>query len=180
MKKLLPLLILLFAVPSIAQIAKPTPERELSKLEQFSAKSGSLFEKRFEPIGTVKGVKIEIYTLTDLVVGTKISGLRIEADVYASYGSSTKTAVLDADEIDGLIKSIMLMQSDVFPTTKDVYTEIKYQSRGGFEAGAYYADKKWTAFLKLEKYDSHSMVDMKPESFGELLTVLQKAKEKLK
>ena len=180
MKKLLPAFVLIFTAVSFAQIAKPTPEKEQSKLEQFSAKSGGLFERRFEPVGTVKGVKVEILSIADLISGLKIMGLRFEYYAYASYGGDTKTAFLDADEVDGLIKSITMLQSTVFPSTRDVYTEVTYTSRGGFSAGAYYANKQWTAFVKLEKYDSRSQVTMKPEDFGELLTFLQQAKAKLK
>src|SRR5262249_43350538 len=98
----------------------------------------------------------------------------------ASYGGDTKTAFLDADEVDGLIKSLTLLKTTVFPSTKEVYTEVNYTSRGGVVAGAYYADNKWNAFFKIAKYDSRSSVTMKPEDFDQLLTLLQQVKEKLK
>jgi hypothetical protein len=173
--------ILAFAISVFGQVvAKPTPEKEQSKIEAFSARSGSLMQRQFIKLGDLQGgVNIQIYRLTDLLSKTTISGVRFEYEVKSSYSTDTKIAVLDADEVDGLIKSIEALQTTIFPTTPDTYTEITYRSRGGFEAGAYFADAKWKTYLKLEKYDSKSIVFMRIEDLTELLAILKQAKVKL-
>lgn len=180
MKVFLPIFLLLFSAITFGQVVKPTPEREQSKLEAFSARSGTVIERQFIDIGDVRGVKIQVYKVMDLVSKTNISGLRFEYTVRSSYSTDDKIAVLDSDEVDGLIKTIDMLKATVFPSTRDSYTEVEYRSRGGFEAGAYYSDKKWTAFLKLEKYDSKSIVTMRTEDLDALLIVLQLGKEKMK
>jgi hypothetical protein len=165
---------------SMSAIGQTTAEKPQSKIEQFSARSGALMEKRFIDVGTVGGVKVQTFILTDLVSASTISGVRFEYYAYASYGGDNKIAVLDSDEIDGLIKSINVLKSSVFPSTRDSYSEVVYSSRDGFQAGAYFSKNKWTAFLKLERYDSKSQVTMEPEDFDKLLALIQEAKSKFK
>ena len=96
--------------------------------------------------------------LKDLINSRSKSALRFEYEYKSSYTSDTKIATLDLDEIDGLIKSMNGLKTNVFPSTRDVYTEVTFTSRKGFKAGAYYdVDKaKWVAYMKLEKFDSNS------------------------
>ncbi|HKP36410.1 MAG TPA: hypothetical protein VJT71_06095 [Pyrinomonadaceae bacterium] len=155
------------------------PNREQSNIEKFSAKSGTLIQKQFVELGKIKTVTVELLVITDLVTNARVAGVRMEYEAYSSIGSDTKIAFLDADEVDGLIKSISLLKSKVLNTTPDNYTEVVFGSRGGFEAGAYFANGKWSTFLKLERYDSRSSVSMKPEDFDHLLELLQQAKQKL-
>jgi hypothetical protein len=175
MKKALPLIILLCAVCAFSQV-KPV-EKEQSKLEQFSSKSGTLIQKQFVDLGTVKKVKVELMTLTDLGSGLKISGIRFSFEVTSSYTSDEKIAFLDFDEVDGLIKSISLLKSKVFTSTPTNYTEVMYSSRSGDQAGAFWSDNKWTAYMRLEKYDSKSFLSLEPADFDGLLTILTRAKE---
>ncbi|HRI02988.1 MAG TPA: hypothetical protein PLL77_04520 [Pyrinomonadaceae bacterium] len=179
MKKFLPIMFLILSASVFSQIVKPTPDKEQSKLEAFSARSGTVIERQFIDIGEVRGVKVQVYKVTDLVSKTNISGVRFEYTVRSQYSSDDKVAVLDSDEVDGLIKTIDMLKATVFPSTRDSYTEVEYRSRSGFEAGGYYSDKKWTAFLKLEKYDSKSMVIMRTEDLDALVAILQLGKEKM-
>lgn len=187
MKTAFPFLLLLLAGSSIfGQVAQP--DKPVSKIEQFSARSGVLIEKRIVDAGSldidrVTHVKIQTIIVTDLIANSVLSGVRFEysvAEMFPSNRKTTKTAVLDADEVDGLISSINFLRTNVFNTTKEDYTEVIYSSRGGFSAGAYFSGKKWTAFLKLEKFDAESFVFIQPKDFDRVLELVQLAKEKLK
>jgi hypothetical protein len=180
MKKLLPLILVSFVAAASAQVVRPTPEKEQSQLESLAAKSGVVHERQYIDIGEIKGVKVQVYRVTDLVSKSSVSGVRFETTVRSSYSSDAKIAVLDADEVDAVIKTIDVLKASIFPTTRESYTEVEYRSRGGFEAGAYFSDAKWSAFVKLEKYDSKSIVFMKPEDLDALLALLHTAKTKLK
>jgi hypothetical protein len=179
MKKILlsGLWIVVLAIAGSAQTQ--TSSREQSNLEKFSARSGTLIQKQFIRLGKLKTVTVELLVITDLVANTKIAGVRMEYEASSSLGNDTKTAFLDADEVDGLVKSVNLLKSNVLITTPDNYTEVIFGSRGGFEAGAYFSSGKWTTFLKLERYDSRSSVYMKPEDFDQLLELLKQANLKL-
>jgi len=132
-------------------------------------------------IGKVKGVEVKVLIYKDLNSGTSKSALRFEYEYKSSYSTDSKIASLDADEIDGLVKSIKNQQTNVFPTTREIYTEVTYRSRTEFEAGAYYSpDKgKWTTYVQLEKYDRNSLVFLTPEDFVTLLAFIEQAKLKM-
>lgn len=154
-------------------------EQELSNADKFSAKAGTLIQKEFLDVGTVSKAKISVIHYKDLISSETVSAVRFEYEVATSYSTDTKIASLDADEIDGLIKSIKLMQEKVFLSTPTNYTEVTYKSRGGFEAGCYWSKGDWATYLKLEKFDSKSYVFLKKDDFPILLSLLEKAKTML-
>ncbi len=167
-----------FLLSSIG-IYSQTKEQELSNAEKFSAKAGALIQKEFIEVGSIKDAKISIVYYTDLITNTKESALKFEYESIGKYTSSTKAAVLDADEVDGLIKSIKLIQEKIFPSTATNYTEVSFKSRGGFDAGCFWSKNTWSTYLKLEKYDKDSYVFLTKDDFPALLTLLEEAKTKL-
>lgn len=179
MKNLL-LVLLSFLAFNLSYGQTDSKEKELSNAEKFSSKSGTLIEKEFLDVGTLKKAEIKVIHYTDLISNESVSALRFEYEVASSYSSDTKVASLDADEIDGLIKSIKMMQEKVFTSSPTNYTEVTYKSRGGFEAGCYWSKGDWATYLKLEKYDGKSYVFLKKDDFPELLTLLEKAKTLMK
>jgi len=168
----------IFSLTASAFAQNTTVEREQSNIEKFSAKSGTLVERRFVNVGKLKLIEVQVLTITDLISNAKISGVRFEMQTATRYTTDTKVAFLDQDEVDGLIKSINALKTKVFNTTKDTYTEVTFKSRSGFEAGCFFSDGKWTTYLKLERFDNNSQTFMKPEDFDELLSLLQLAKQK--
>lgn len=176
MKKL-SIILLLFCINSSAFSQK---EKELSNAESFSLKSGGLIQKEFVDLATIKGVKFQAMTITDLLTENKTKALRIEMSITKSYGSAEKTAVLDADEVEGFLKSMRLIESKILNTTVQSYTEIEYKARGGFKGGCFSDAKKgWSFFIKLDKFDSDSYLFLKKEEVPELIKIFDSAKDKL-
>ena len=179
MKKLLFVIISILTF-SVSYGQTDTKEKELSNAEKFSLKAGTLIQKEFIDVGTINKLKVQVIHYTDLVSNETVSSVRFEYEVASSYSTDPKIASLDADEIDGLIKSIRMMQEKVFAMTPTNYTEVTYRSRGGFEAGCYWSKGDWATYLKLEKYDGKSYVFLKKDDFLALLALLEKAKTMLK
>src|SRR5262249_7498277 len=123
--------------------------------------------------------RIQILTLKDLLDGHKMSAIRFEFDYRASYGSDTKLAVLDADEVDAFMASIRMIREKIMPTRVTKYTEVTFKSRSGFEAGCFSKKDKWTGYVKLTQYDSNSYVFFEEGDFSKLYTMLQSAKSRL-
>jgi hypothetical protein len=178
MKKIL-LLTFLAAISLNSFAQSTTKEKDQSNAEIFSAKSGTLMQKEFLALSNIKNCKIEVLHFTDLITSSKQSGLKFSMDVVSSYSTDTKTAMLDADEIDGLMKSIKLIQEKVLITTPATYTEVNYRSRSGFEAGCFTSKGSWSCYLKLEKYDSKSYVWINTEDLANLYSILEQAKTKM-
>lgn len=179
MKKLLFVLIS-FLMFSLSYGQTDTKEKEISNAEKFSSKAGTLIQKEFIDVGTINKTVVQVIHYTDLISNETVSSVRFEYEVVSSYSTDTKIASLDADEIDGLIKSIRMMQEKVFTMTPTNYSEVTYRSRGGFEAGCYWSKGDWATYLKLEKYDEKSYVFLKKDDFPALLALLEKAKTMLK
>lgn len=151
-------------------------EKELSKAEQFATKAGTLIKKEFIDIGTIKKVEIKVIHYTDMISAESISSVKFIYELASSPTFDPKIAIIDADEIDGLIKSIKIMQEKVFTTTPINHTEVAYKSRDGFEVGCYWRLTSWIVYLKVEKNDEKSYVFLMKEDFTKLLTLLEKAK----
>lgn len=160
-------------------LSAQTKEKELSNAEVFSAKAGTLMQKEFVEIGTLKKCKIQVVYFTDLISNTKQSALKFEYDYVSSYTTDTKAALLDPDEVDGLMKSIKVMQDKVIPNIPVNYTEVYYRSRGGFEGGCFTSKGTWSTYLKLEKFDGKSYVFLNIDDLTTLYTYLEQAKSKL-
>ncbi len=157
----------------------PAKEKAQSNAEAFSATAGSLMQKEFVEIGTLKKAKIQVVYYTDLISNAKKSALKFELDVVSSYSTDTKVAILDVDEIEGLMKSIKIMQDKVMTTVPTNYTEVYYRGRGGFEGGCFYSKGAWSCYIKLEKYDSKSYVWLESEDLTTLYGLLEQAKAKM-
>jgi len=174
--------ILIFTITTFllsTQIHAQTPAKEQSNAEAFSAKAGTLMQKEFIEIGTIKKAKVQILYYTDLISVLKKSALKFEFDVVTNYSTDTKAAVLDIDEIDGLMKSIKLMQEKIMLAVPINYTEVYYRSRGGFEGGCFTSKGAWSCYLKLEKYDSKSYVWLESADLTTLYGLLEQAKAKM-
>ena len=177
MKKLIfYVLVFLTVMSTNAQTSK---ENEQSNAEKFSARSGTLMQKEFSEIGSLKKCKIQVLYYTDLISNSKQSALKFEFDVATSYSTDTKVAVLDTDEIDGLMKSIKILQDKVIVNVPPIYTEVYYRSRSGFEAGCFVSKGSWSCYIKLEKYDGKSYVWLEKEDLPTLYTFLEQAKAKM-
>jgi hypothetical protein len=166
----------LFALVSITSICQESKNKELSNAEVFSNRIGTLIQREYVDLGAIKGCKIQTAIYTDLIDGKRQRALRFEYETAGTY-SDTKIAILDADEIDGLIKSIKLIQEKIFPTQPTEYTEVTFKSRSGFEAGCFKSKNGWSTYLKLEKYDGKSFVFMDKDNFSQLLTLIEKFKQ---
>jgi hypothetical protein len=153
-------------------------DQQKSQAEEFSSQAGTLMQKEFVDIGAVKGLKVRVLKMTDLLSKKSVNALRFEYDYKASYGSDTKIAVIDKDEVAALESSLTMMKTNIMPATMANYTEVTFSSRSGFQAGCYNEAGKadWTPFVKVEKFDGKSYVFMKAEDIDALLQLVQSAK----
>jgi len=178
MKKLFIIIALFIGLSST--FGQTEAKTALSNAEKFSEKSGVLIKKEFADIGEVKDLEIKVVHYTDLISKNSVSSVRLEKEVVGKYSTDTKIASLDSDEIDGLIKSIKLIQEQIFNSVPTEYTEVSFKSRGGFEAGCFWSKGKWSTYLKIKKYDSKSYVFLDQSDFQILLELLTKSQEQLK
>lgn len=156
-------------------------EEKRSNAETFSRRSGTLISTEFIDVAFIANTfKVLLMKYQDLISEQSESALRFEYEYFDGYSDfpDTKIGVIDKDELDGLIKSINLMLTQVSLVRPENYTEVKFTSRSGFEAGCYYSDY-WKFYIKLSQHDSNSNVFLSMADANTLLNVLSGTKEKL-
>lgn len=169
----------LFSTSLFSQNAKETQQ---SNTEVFSSKSGTLIEKSFIDVGKQNKITFQVLKIRSLLNGDSLSALRLETEVMESaYSTDTKVAILDRDEIDGLIASIRKVLIDILPSPREHYTEVIFKSRSGFEFGAYFDPTKesWKCYFQLKRFDSKSSVFFGNKDLATMLNVIEAAKTKL-
>ncbi len=149
-----------------------------SNAEIFSAKSGTLIEKQFIDIGSSKKVKLQIIKYTDMISGDSISALLLEHASKNQYYAGMK-AILDSDEIDGLIKSIKIINEEILDIVPKNYTEITYKSRSDLKAGCFWYNKKWSLYIQLDKRDFKTNIKLNREEMLEISELLSRVKTQL-
>jgi hypothetical protein len=174
------LLVISIIITSLFNSFGQTKEQEISKADKFSSKAGTLIEKEFIDVGSVNKAKIRVIHYKDFISNDVLSAVRFELEVTSSISTDTKIASLDSDEIEGLIKSIKIMEDNVFNSKPTNYKEVTFKSRGGFESGCFWSKGEWSTYLKLEKFDNKSYVFLKRNEYPELLSLIEKAKSMLK
>lgn len=172
------ILICALAAAAFGQTPDATPA-PATKFEQFSARSGSLTELRIEEVGVFRNVlEVSVLTLTDLLSGMKISGLRFKVAAVERY-KSDRTVTLDADEVDAMMKSFTLIGEKMATPAPAEYTEIRYRSRDGMTSGCYSSNGKWTGFVQVSKYDADSIVRFNLEDLPKLRTLVEAVRDRL-
>lgn len=181
MKHLLTPMLLCFALSVFGQNSTAQQkEMTFSNAEKFSDKSGILLQKEFIDLGNVGNLgkcKIQVAIFTDLISKNSVKAVRLE--YYYPGDDNAKIALIDADEVDGALKSIKMLKESTFTTQPENYTEVYFTSRSGFCVGAFYANKKWTTFMEIKRGGYHSYVSIKEDDFTNLYALFQQAKAKL-
>src|SRR5690606_2115773 len=112
---------------------------------------------------------------------TRMSAVRLQSQFVMKYGTTTtKIVTLDTDELDGLVKSMLVMESQVFNQVKDQYSEVTFRSRSGFVAGAFFdfKSKGWKPFIQMSRMSDYT-VYMSQDEFKTLRLLIEEAKKKL-
>lgn len=159
-----------------AQGVKP-----LAKAEEVLATSGALLEKQFYDIGKVKGIEVQILRVKNLSSKVEFNAVRLSYTYRSQYSSDEKIATLDAEEMDGLLKSMDYILNITIKENKTTYSEVVFTSRTGTRVGVYYdlIAEEWKAFVEIDKYKTNSSVFFGTNSLQELYNVFVKANEEL-
>ena len=178
MRSLLLSSMMLVATGLLHAQALPTPIPELTNVEEFSSRSGTLIQREFTRVGDFSGVRVDVVRVSDLIGKTSVQGVRISANVGANAGRDT--VFLDADELDTFLKATALMRTAAFSTTPDSFTDVTYRTRGGITIGAVYANTRWNPYMRLDRFDAKSALNVDQNEIESLRDLIAQAKERIK
>jgi hypothetical protein len=139
MKKLFPLLILLFALSAKGQTVPPAepalPGKAKTNLETFQEKYGSVIVQGYTPVGEVvsggRTVKVQAKEFKSASSTAKVKGLLIEVETGERYASSGR-AFVEYDEIESLVKGIVFISKIDKSVTALNSFEATYKTKGDF------------------------------------------------
>ena len=150
-----------------------------SNAEIFSEKPGALIQKEIVDIGIIKKCKIQVVHFTDLISTTGISAIKFEYELTSANSIDSKSTYIDTDEIEGLLKSLKIIQEKINSLKPANYTEIYFRSRGGLETGCITGNGGWTTYLIIQKIDDDRYIWITIADLKTLYTLLEQAKDKL-
>ncbi|MFZ4400314.1 MAG: hypothetical protein ACOYO1_09785 [Bacteroidales bacterium] len=156
-----------------------TKEDIQSKAEEFAEKSGTLIQKEYIDIGSLKKCTIQLVHFTDLNSNSHLSAIKFEYEISTGSITDSKPSYIDIDEIDNLMKSIKIMQEKVNSYKPKNYTELYFHCRSGFESGCITENDNWKIYLILKKLDGERYVWITIADLALLYTYLEQAKDKL-
>jgi hypothetical protein len=150
-----------------------------SKAEEFAGKSGTLIQKEYIDIGSLKKCTIQLVHFNDLFSNTQHSAIKFEYEISTGSITDSKPSYVDIDEIDNFMKSIKIMQEKVISNKSKNYTEYYFHCRSGFESGCTNEDGNWKIYLILKKLDGERYVWITIADLALLYTYLEQVKAKL-
>ena len=162
MKKIIVFLLVLLMLGSAYSVIAEVVD-EGSKFESVMLKKGTLIVKEFIDCCVFEedeyfsqdymksfsdALQFQTASVLDVETGTKVYALRMTAGYYKSdYDNGETVGVLDADEIDGAIKTLEYIKSHQ-SELKD-YSEVIYTASSGMEIGAYHSGAENKLFVKV-------------------------------
>jgi len=149
-------------------------------------KPGTLIEKTFVEIGSVKDIKVMIVSLKNLSTSATEKSIRIQYNAPANMKSDLKSdtkkedlsaiIILDTAETASILTTFKTLLTTM-ATTRATYTELSYRCcRGGLEIDANYyvtGEKGWKVLFKLDRFEV-PMTSDELNNFSTLLTKGQK------
>ena len=175
-----------------APVATESVKQE-SEVETVLLKKGSLIVKEFidccefetdkyfsyshndEFFGLINTLGFQTASILDVETATKVYALRITTGYYNSkYAYGEAIGVMDADEIDGAIKTLNYIKQNL-SSLKD-YSEVVYKASSGMEVGAYHSSTGEKLYVKVNsdatKFYSIDKIDSLIKAFEKVASTL--------
>lgn len=168
---------------ALAQEQKETTTQQpKTKLEQFSAKTGVVFIRGFQEIGTVNGlyatsVTVEVKEFVNVSDGVKQYGITVRVEEKGRLDKH-HTSFIDYDEIESLMKGVDYIQS-VEPTVTLLDNfQADYSTRGDLKVSTFSSDGKILSAVKSGKIGSTTAY-LNIEELEKLKLLIGQAKTKI-
>jgi hypothetical protein len=151
--------------------------QNISNSEAFADAPGRILEKEMITIGALdvkynfqrQSMNINALVMRDLMTDEVRSCLVFELI------KKTKFAFIDPDEISLISNMIKLMEEQFINSMRTNYTELVVNTRGGTEAGCFIDEDKWIVFLRLDKSEENTIIEIRTEDLPKFSELLGKA-----
>lgn len=177
MKKInLIVLLALGMSPAYAQNTAATVE---NPAEAFANRKGTVLEKRFDDVGKVGYLNVQVEYISDLTSSDKIQCVRF--DIELTNNTPGPSAILDTNEVNGLLSFLNYITTKVtnHPPV-DPNTDISYTDKYNFQIGCFWQKSNgWTLYLRTESENPVTETDILQADVAGLVKILNLAKSEI-
>jgi hypothetical protein len=171
----------LFLIPifSVCSLFAQAPNEGMSPAEAFAARKGTILEKRFNEVGKVGQLNIQVEYITDLTNRDKMQGIRF--DVQLTDNGSGPSAILDSNEVNEILNFLNYISANVTNRPPvDPNTEISFTGKYNLQVGCFWQKNNgWTLFLRTDAQNPATETDIMQTDVGSLLKTLHLAKSEI-
>jgi len=152
-----------------------------SPAEIFAGRKGTTLEKRFDEIGKVGFLNIQLEYISDLTNGDKMQCIRFDVQL-ANTTATGPSAVLDSNEANGLLGFLKYITTNVINRPPvDPNTEISFTDNYNMEIGCFWQKNSgWTVYLRTSADNPATETDIYQVDINGLIRTLTLAKTEMK
>ena len=177
MHKIVYLIIILTSSLNAFSQNKDTEKTQISKMDKFTSKTGSIIKYIDYSLANIKGVYSVSETKVRKIISGESVGYFFQISKEGKY--DTKNASIEYYDLLEVIKAIGKLKQE---SVEDIiyegnYLENKFVTDDGFQIGYYISNEKINWYIKLEKYGSGNTIFIRDPL--EIETILIDAKNKV-
>jgi hypothetical protein len=149
--------------------------------EIFASKKGTTIEKRFDEVGKVGYLNIQIEYITDLNNSDKAQCIRFDIQLAGSNATGP-SALLDSNEVTGLLQFLKYINNNVTKhPPADPNTEISYTDTYDLQIGCFWQKSSgWTVFIRTIADNPSTETAIYQADINGLIRTLELAKTEMK
>jgi hypothetical protein len=165
----------LVSLAGFAQVSTP----DLSPAETFAARKETILQKRFDAVGKVGFLNIQIEYITDLTNSDKMQCIRF--DIQMENNASGPSVLLDSNEVNELISFMKYISTNVTNRPPvDPNTDISFTSKYNIQIGCFWqVNKGWTLYIRTDASNPATETDILQGDINALLKTFMLAKAQI-
>jgi hypothetical protein len=158
MKKNCLFLLLAFGISNT--YAQNAISSSISPSEAFEQRKGTILEKRFDEVGKVGFLNIQIEYMYDLTTSDKMQCIRF--DIQLANGTSGPSALLDSNEVNGILRFLNYINMDITNRPPvDPNTEVSYTDAYNLQIGCFWQKANgWVVYLRTDAENPATETDI--------------------
>lgn len=151
----------------------------VSPAENFANRKGTTLEKRFDEVGKISSLNIQLEYISDLSNSDKIQCIRF--DVQMPNNATGPSALLDTNEVNELLHFLNYISTNVINRPPvDPNTEISFADKYNLQIGCYWQKNNgWTLFIRTDGADPATETDIAQIDIPQLIKTLTLAKSEI-
>lgn len=172
-------LFILFALAATASKAQSDASAPKSPAELFDARKSAIIEKRYDEVGKMGNLNVQVEYLTDITAGNKLQCIRF--DIQMENNPNGPYALLDTNEVNELLSFIKYVTANVTNRPPvDPNTEFNFTTKYDVQVGCYWkGNNGWLVFIRTDSQDASTEVDFGQRDVNGLIALLRDSKSQL-